>query len=232
MRKFQVYFVLTGAALWMTGCGMQFGSSSPKGGLAVVDLDKVAAETGKNLSMKDDLTTQESSVRQQLQAVAKSAEDQFKSKQEEFGESPTEEQQKELNVFRVKAVNALNNLKNQAGQALGQYRQDQVAKFRAEIKPIALEVAAKRKLSVVIPKNEGLLLAVDPGVDITEDVIKAYREKRPTAPTQPTTAAQQSSPTPQQKSANAPKTEGAQSASASRTASSSNEKRTEPPARE
>ena len=31
----------------------------------------------------------------------------------------------------------------------------------------------------MIPKNEGLLLSVDPGVDITDDVIKILREKHP-----------------------------------------------------
>ena len=44
----------------------------------------------------------------------------------------------------------------------------------------------------MIPKNEGLLLSVDPGVDITDDVIKAYLAKRP-APTATSTAA---TPTP------------------------------------
>ena len=185
MRKSGVCLVLTGAAVWLTGCGMQFGgssASSTRGGLAVVDLDKVAAETGKNIQMKEVFQLQENSVKQQLAQAQFSLNSQLDTKNKEFGETPTEEQQKELAQFRNKANTAFGNLQNQAGTKLNQYRQDQIAKFRTEIKPIAQEIALKRGLSVVIPKNDGLLLAVDPGVDITEDIIKAYREKRP-APT-------------------------------------------------
>ncbi len=184
MRKSGFCLLLTGAAVWLTGCGTQFGgsSASTRGGLAVVDLDKVAAETGKNIQMKEFFQLQENSVKQQLTNAQASLNSQLEEKKKELGETPTEEQQREFAVLRSKASNALGNLQNQAGTKLSQYRQDQIAKFRTEIKPIAQEIATKRGLSVVIPKNDGLLLAVDPGVDITEEVIKAYREKRP-APT-------------------------------------------------
>jgi hypothetical protein len=45
-------------------------------------------------------------------------------------------------------------------------------------------------LSIVIPKNEGLLLSVDPGVDITDEVVKVLRERHPVV----TPAAQPSAP--------------------------------------
>ncbi len=185
MRKSGVCLLLTGAAMWLTGCGSQFGGSSASsshGGLAVVDLDKVAAETGKDIQMKEIFQLQENSVKQQLVKAQFSANSQLEEKKKDFGDTPTDEQKKELAQFHYNATNALGKLQNQASAKLSQARQDQIAKFRTEIKPIAQEIAAKRGLSVVIPKNDGLLLAVDPGVDITEAVIKAYREKRP-APT-------------------------------------------------
>ncbi len=199
MRKFGVALVLTGTAVWLTGCGMQFGSSTasaPRGGLAVVDLDKVAVETGKNIDMKNVFQLQENSVKQQLARANISANSQLDAKVKEFGETPTDEQQKSLQQFRMNAGNVLGKLQNEAGTKLNQYRQDQIAKFRTEIKPLAQEIAAKRGLSIVIPKNEGLLLSVDPGVDITDDVIKAYLAKRP-APTVPVAA----SPAPAKSSA-------------------------------
>ena len=185
MRKSGVCLVLTGAAVWLTGCGMQFGgssASSTRGGLAVVDLDKVAAETGKSIQMKEIFQVQENSVKRQLANFQLSANKELEAKNKQLGEAPSDEQKKELAQWRFNASNTLTQLQNEGGTKLSQYKQDQIAKFRTEIKPIAQEIAAKRGLSVVIPKNDGLLLAVDPGVDITEDVIKAYREKRP-APT-------------------------------------------------
>ena len=202
MRKSGFCLLLTGAAVWLTGCGTQFGgssASSTKGGLAVVDLDKVAAETGKDIQMKEIFQLQENSVKQQLTKAQYSANSQFEEKKKEYGDTPTDEQKKDLAQFQYNATNVLGKLQNQAGTKLSQYRQDQVAKFRIEIKPIAQEVAAKRGLSVVVPKNDGLLLAVDPGVDITDAVIKAYREKHP-APT----AAPAAAPAPSQTAAKQP----------------------------
>jgi Skp family chaperone for outer membrane proteins len=190
MVKSGISLVLCGAAMFLTGCGTQFGgaSSAAKGGMAVVDLDKVAAETGKNIQMKEIFQVQENSVKQQLAKLSFSAKAQLDAKSKEFGESPTDEQKKELAQFSLNANNILVRADREGSAKLSQYRQDQIAKFRTEIKPIAQEIAAKRGLSIVIPKNEGLLLAVDPGVDITEDVIKAYREKRPAQPTAPAAA--------------------------------------------
>ena len=49
MRQFHLIFAVTAMAVSGAGCG-QFGmpSSSTRGGMAVVDLDKVAAETGRD----------------------------------------------------------------------------------------------------------------------------------------------------------------------------------------
>lgn len=187
MRQPGMCVVLTGAVVCLTGCGMPWSgpAAAKSGGLAVVDLGKIAAETGKDIQLRESFQLQENNVKQQLAQAQVNANSQFQDKVKEFGETPTDDQQKELAKFRMGATNALGQLQNQAGTKLNQYMQDQIAKFRAEIKPIAMEVAAKRGLSVVVPKNEGILLAVDPGVDITEDVIKLYRERRPAAAAAP-----------------------------------------------
>lgn len=185
MRKFGVCLALTGATVWLTGCGMQFGSatsSASRGGIAVVDLDKVAAETGKKLEMDEAYELQKNSVNQQLLKLQSEANSVLQAKAKELGEDATDAAKREVGQMTLNARNNLAQIQNAAGTKLGEYKQIQIAKFRNELKPILQEVAAKRGLSVVIPKNDGLLLAVDPGVDITDDVIKGYGTKRP-APT-------------------------------------------------
>jgi Skp family chaperone for outer membrane proteins len=189
MRKFGVCLALTGAAVWMTGCGMQLGGqSSSRGGIAVVDLDKVAAESGRKLEMDEAFELQRSSVNQQLtrlQTEAKSILEAKTNEVKELDEKTEAEKrtqaQRELAQMTLNARNNLSQIQNAAGGKLNEYKQVQIAKFRNEIKPILQDVATKRGLAVVIPKNDGLLLAVDPGVDITDDVIKGFREKRPAA---------------------------------------------------
>lgn len=214
MRKFGVCLALMGAAVGLTGCGMQFGSSSSsRGGIAVVDLDKVAAETNKSFEMKEQYELQENSYKQALLKFQADATTALKAKVKELedkGEEVTDEAKREVGQFQLNANKALAQAQNAAGSKLGQYKQEQIAKFRAELKPILQETAAKRGLAIVIPKNDGLLLAVDPGVDITDDVIKAYREKKP-APT-----AQAAAKSPEAAKQPAPKTTASKAADAAR----------------
>jgi Skp family chaperone for outer membrane proteins len=201
MRYLGTVFVLT-AAVGFAGCG-QFGGSSTSsshGGMAVVDLDKVAAETGRNRELAQQIQVAGNTLNQQLAKTVENAKGQFEEKRKSYGEEPTEEQQKELAQWTNTANSQLTQIQNQARQKYEQFKQEQIAQFRSEIKPIAQEIAAKRGLSVVIPKNEGLLLSIDPGVDITEDVIKVMREKHPTkvetvSNTPPAPAVQSETPT-------------------------------------
>jgi hypothetical protein len=94
-----------------------------------------------------------------------------------------------------KAVSMLQQAKREAQVKLEQYRQSLVAQFRNEVRPWAQQVAADKGLSVVIPKNEGFLLSVDPGVDITADAIKVYQTRKP-APPAATAAAPATTPAP------------------------------------
>lgn len=207
MRKFGVCLALMGAAVGLTGCGMQFGSSSSsRGGIAVVDLDRVAAETNKTFEMKEQYELQENSYKQALLKGQAELTAQLKAKVEDLkekGEEATDDAKRQVGQFQLDANRALAQAQNAAGSKLGQYKQEQIAKFRAELKPILQETAAKRGMAIVIPKNDGLLLSVDPGVDITDDVIKAYREKKP-APAAP--AAQTAAKAPEAAKQAAPKT--------------------------
>jgi|GEM_PF-762763 len=192
MRKIGVCLALIGATISSIGCGTQSGGSSSRGGIAVVDLDKVAAETGKSLEMREALQAQESAYKRELVTFQNMAETELQTRLKDIkekGDEAPEESKREFMQIRQNASNILAQAQNKAGAQLGQLQQIQVAKFRADLKPIIQEAAAKRGLSVVIPKNEGLLLTVDPGVDITDEVIKAYQAKRLSTPASAPTAA-------------------------------------------
>jgi Skp family chaperone for outer membrane proteins len=83
----------------------------------------------------------------------------------------SDEEKGELAKWQIAINNDLNTAQRQGQLALEQYRQELVVQFRNEIRPTAHEVAAAKGLGIVIPKSEGFLLSVDPGVDITNEVI-------------------------------------------------------------
>ena len=186
MRRFSLALVLSGCVASFVGCGQMSGNSpataTARGGMAVVDLDKVAAETGRDRQLAQSLELAQNSLNQSLQKTVESAKEQLNAKKKANGSSPTEEEQKEFSLMERSAMTQLTQIQNKARAEYEQYKQVQIAKFRAELKPITQEIAAKRGLSIVIPKNEGLLLSVDPGVDITDEVVKVLREKHPIAP--------------------------------------------------
>ena len=147
--------------------------------MAVVDLDKVASETGRDRQLAQSLELAQNSLNQSFAKTFEDAKVQLNAKKKEYGTTPTDDEKKEFSLLERSAENQLTQIKNKARADFEQYKQIQIAKFRAELKPITQEIATKRGLSIVIPKNEGLLLSVDPGVDITDDVVKALREKHP-----------------------------------------------------
>ncbi len=195
MRRSNLWVAFVVCTMLTTGCGQQSGGSSAtaaKGGLAVIDLDVVAKAVGRTREMNDALKLKQSSFDQALQRAKADFTKQIADKKAEFGETPTTEQQQQLVQMEQTANSQLLQGARKAQVALDEYRQQLVAEFRAEIKPTASQVAAEKGLGVVIPKNEGFLLAVDPGVDITADVIKAHQTARPAA----TAAAKPAAPAP------------------------------------
>lgn len=182
MHRFSMFVVASTAALGLVGCGQMTGSSSmtARGGMAVIDLDKVAAETGRDRQLTQSLELAQNSLNQSLTKTVESAKEQLEAKKKGYGDDLTDDEKQEFSALERTAVTQLSQIQTRYRADFEQFKQKQIAQFRADLKPIAQEVAAKRGLSVVIPKNDGLLLSVDSGVDITDDVIKLLRERRPT----------------------------------------------------
>lgn len=186
MRFLGFSLVIAAAAVSLTGCGqMGISSSTARGGIAVVDLDKVAAETGRDRQLAQSLELAQNSLNQRLNKTVENVKEQLSAKKKSYGDELSEEQKKEFSAMENLAVNKLSQIQNVARNEYEQYKQKQIADFRAELRPIAHEIASKKGLSIVIPKNDGLLLSVDSGVDITEEVVKILRERRPLVAQQP-----------------------------------------------
>lgn len=181
--------IAAAAAMGLTGCG-QMGSSSARGGIAVVDLDKVAMETGRDRQLAQSLELAKNSLNQELNKHVENMKEQLSAKKKSYGEELTDDEKKEFSTMENIAVNNLSQVQKVAVNKLETYRQRQIADFRSELRPIAHEIATKKGLSIVIPKNDGLLLSVDSGVDITDEVVKILRERRPLVAQQPQAPAQ------------------------------------------
>jgi len=176
MRSWIPVSVLVGLVVSLAGCGTKTKdqpvtkAAGAVGGVGVVDLDVVAKRLGRDIEMNNLVQERVAALNSKLTTLQGSMRRLFEEKRDKFGDEPTEEQLKELQAWQDRTDAQLQESKRKAEVELGNYKQALVEQFREQAKPVLREVAAARGLSIVIPKNNALLLTIDPAVEITDDV--------------------------------------------------------------
>jgi Skp family chaperone for outer membrane proteins len=155
------------------------------GGVGVVDLDAVAKAIGKDLAMSEEAEQKVAQLNQELAQLQEAMNRHLAGKREELGDDLTDAQKRQLLLAKAKLESTYRDKKAIAERKFARYKQELVGQFREETKPILREVAARRGLSIVIPKNEALLLTVASEVDLTDDVVLEIRKLQPAAGEEP-----------------------------------------------
>jgi len=177
MRTVLICTILVG--LFATGCDML--SSGSSGGkektstIAVVDMDEIAKELGRLEEIEIELKEFQDQLNSQLGSLQASYQQTIQDEKTAIGDDPSEEQQQKLQDITSKLNNKLLQERNDAQRQYTQYRTTLLSKFRKDLKPIAMEVAKERGMSVVLPKSDAVLLAFDDDIDITNDVLERMR---------------------------------------------------------
>ena len=145
----------------------------------MVDLDSVAKAIGKDLAMSAEAEQKIAQLNQELAQLQSAMNRHLAGKRDELGEDLTDAQKRQLLVAKAKLESQYRDKKAIAERKFARYKQELVEQFREETKPILREVAARRGLSIVIPKNDALLLTVANEVDLTDDVVLEIRKLQP-----------------------------------------------------
>ncbi len=145
------------------------------GGVAVVDLERVAKELGREEQMVNDLKANQNNVASQLATVEKNAIEKLNQMKAELGEEAPEDKKLEFAKTAQSAQIQFNNLQKQAVTAIGQRRDFLVASFRAEARPVAEKIAKSNGANAVVTKNDAFLFSFDNTIDITDAVIAEMR---------------------------------------------------------
>ena len=153
--------------------------SAGNGGVGVVDLDAVAKAIGKDLAMSAEAEQKVAQLNQELAQIQEAMNRHLAGKREELGDDLSDTQKRQLLLAKAKLESTYRDKKAIAERTFARYKQELIVQFREETKPILREVAARRGLSIVIPKNEALLLTVASEVDLTDDVVLEIRKLQP-----------------------------------------------------
>jgi len=181
MNRSGLMTVTAVAVAFCAGLGWSYYvSQGSGGGVAVVDLDRVARELGRDTEMVSSINTRASALNTQLKTAQQSAVQQLGGIKDKLGENPDVEAQKQYVLAQRSASLQLNKLRQQAGQQVGQHKVALVKKFREDAKPVALQVAQSRGFSAIATTSD--LFHYDSTNDITDDVIKLMSAESPAKP--------------------------------------------------
>jgi len=173
--RFLSFLLLPFCLIGVTGCfdGEQQAEqdATPGSAVAVIDLDEVAKRLGRTKQMETELTGQQEKLNENLVALQQELRTQLTQKQAELGEAPTEEDQQRLMQLQQQAGNQVNQAIEEAKRKLAEARQDQVSRFREEVKPHAQAAARGIGATVILTRNDNMLFHHHANVDITDAVV-------------------------------------------------------------
>jgi Skp family chaperone for outer membrane proteins len=175
MRTYTL-MVLATSVLFTVGCNR---SAEQSGSVAIVDLDQVAAQLGSDARILAAVKGHETTLNQQLAAAKASYENQLRATQKNFGSQPSPEQTQQLNRLKQQANQQLKQVAQQAKGNLQQHRAQLLLQFRDEAKQAARQVAHEQNLSMVVTKNDAVVLVYNEAVDITSEVTERMQTAAP-----------------------------------------------------
>ena len=122
--------------------------------------------------MGNQLQTMQARYQADLNKLQSGLQEKISSRQKEFGKKPpTDEQRQEMSRMMGDAQKEFNKAQAEASQAMQQEQAKLVLAFRDKIRPVARKVAGSKGLTVIMLKNEALMLDADPSLDITDAVV-------------------------------------------------------------
>jgi len=154
----------------MTGCG-RAPFAGNKGAVALIDLENTAKRLGRDVVIAKELKDAGGALGEQLTAAQKELQGELERFKQTLGDKPSEAGNQKL-VELSRNLNAqFQQKQQQAQQELDARRVALVNRFREELKPVAMKVAAGKGLGVVLIKSELVVIASDPALDITDEVV-------------------------------------------------------------
>jgi|GEM_PF-3404786 len=169
-----MFIALCSVLLTLTGCD----SAEQTPEIAIVDMDQVMQALGQDVAIQQHMQKTSNDINQRLTNRRGELQAQIKTKQDELGESPTEEQQKEFAEFMRNVEQQFQQEVTQARQFSERTQQNMIAQFTERVRPIAMSVAQSMGMNIVMVRTPALL-AVSSENDITLAVIDAMRTAGP-----------------------------------------------------
>jgi Skp family chaperone for outer membrane proteins len=164
------FLSVVGLAILLAGC-VPAPSSSKPGGVALIDLETAAKRLGRDVTITQELKDAGGALGEKLAAAQKEYQSEFEKMKDSLGTKPTEADGKKLAELGRNLNVQFQQKQQQAQQELAVKRLALVNRFREEIKPLAMAIAAKKGLGIVLVKSDVVVLGNEADLDITDEVV-------------------------------------------------------------
>ena len=152
-----------------------FGGQTPRSNVLLLDIGGAHNLLGRNDQLTEDMNKRKDAMEAKLSDLRAELEQNLADRRNEFGETPTREQQMELIQLRNEFTKRVSQETQQSRQSLEQSKRQVLLDFMLEVRPVASEIAARRGAQVVL--NSDRVVTFDAAVDITEEVVEVLKSK-------------------------------------------------------
>ncbi len=187
LGRFLVLLVAGLLTVGMAGCSNEETETvASTGGMAVIDLNEIAKQTGRDTEITEAIRQHEAKLNQQLLDMQAQAKQQFDDQKAQVELRPAlsaedeQARQAELDRYEKQLNGQLAQAQAEAKRSALAYRQTLAKKFRDDVKKVAREAASDLGTTTILIKQD-FLLSVDPTIDIT-DTVATRMASRPANP--------------------------------------------------
>ncbi|MEM7403797.1 MAG: OmpH family outer membrane protein [Pseudomonadota bacterium] len=145
-------------------------SASPANGVAVLDLDRFANETGLKVKLESALKSSREALSVTLNKHQEAVNAELVARRKQYGDVPTVAQQRELRAFAEAKRSEIVELRTKADATMAARRAQLIAALQDFVKPFAERVAQDQNLGVVLLRSTNTLVVTDRH-DITNAVM-------------------------------------------------------------
>ena len=148
---------------------------SGRGEIAILNMEDVARQVGWDVESEKVFNREKAVMQADIARQRELLQADIDSKREQYGDSPTPEQQENLRAMEQQMQAQSKQLARRAQESLQRVRGGQVRQFRGEVGPVIMKLAAKRNFKVVLDPTLSNVFFFDRSVDITDAVVAELR---------------------------------------------------------
>lgn len=166
-----------GIAIAITGSLSACNQSTTSYPVGIIDMERASQETGNTDAAIEALDKLRATLQQQLQDTQNGFQQRFQESQQKAGDTPTDEQKKQLSQLATEAQDALSKAQQNATETLKKKQTELFQSLHANMQTVANRIARQRGMNIVLLKNSAVILSNDEQTDITDAVIEAMKKQ-------------------------------------------------------